>query len=98
MLRNGQVVALDTMSALIRRISGSQLEIRLAQGTLPEALKPLLAHPPTNGHTFALRIAEYADVEPILATLRQEGAVIEEMQLHQADLEDVFIEIMDGNK
>jgi ABC-2 type transport system ATP-binding protein len=98
MLRGGKVVALDTTSALIRRISGSQLEIRLAQGQLPESLKPLLAHAPTNGNTYALRISEYADVEPILATLRQEGALIEEMQLHQADLEDVFIEIMDGNK
>jgi ABC-2 type transport system ATP-binding protein len=98
MLRRGQVVALDSTSALIHRISGSQLEVRLARGHLPESLKPLLAHPSANGNTYALRIAEYADVEPILATLRLEGAVIEEMALHQADLEDVFIEIMDGNK
>ena len=33
-----------------------------------------------------------------MATLRQNGAQIEDMQLHQADLEDVFIEIMEGSK
>jgi ABC-2 type transport system ATP-binding protein len=98
MLRGGKVVALDSTSALIRRISGSQLEIRLASGRLPESLKPLLAHPNDGGNSYALRIGAYSDVEPILATLRQEGAVLEELKLHQADLEDVFIEIMEGGK
>src|SRR3954464_5924043 len=35
MLKSGKVVALDTMAALIKRISGSQLVLKLAQGTLP---------------------------------------------------------------
>ena len=35
MLRNGRVVALDTTAALIRRISGSQLEVTLSRGQLP---------------------------------------------------------------
>jgi ABC-2 type transport system ATP-binding protein len=99
MLRGGKVVALDSTAALIRRISGSQLEVRLASGTLPTSLVPLLAHPAEPGaDKFSLRIHEYTDVEPILASLRQSGAVIEDMQLHQADLEDVFIEIMEGSK
>ena len=34
-------------------------------------------------------------LEPILARLRESGAVIDEMQLQQADLEDVFIQIME---
>jgi ABC-2 type transport system ATP-binding protein len=99
MLRGGKVVALDSTAALIRRISGSQLEVRLASGTLPASLVPLLSHPAEPGASkFCLRIHEYSDVEPILANLRQSGAVIEDMQLHQADLEDVFIEIMEGSK
>ena len=100
MLKAGKVVALDSTSSLIRRISGSQLVVRLAQGELPDALKPLVSHPDEliAGRKYTLRVNEYTDVEPILATLRQAGATIEDMQLQQADLEDVFIQIMESEK
>ncbi|NEX61301.1 ABC transporter ATP-binding protein [Noviherbaspirillum galbum] len=100
MLKGGKVVALDTMSKLIKRISGSQLVVHLARGTLPDGLKPLVSHPDelVSGSRYTLRVNDYAEVEPILATLRQSGAVIDDMQLHQADLEDVFIQIMEGEK
>jgi len=98
MLKGGKVVALDTMSKLIRRISGSQLVVRLKGGTLPPDLMPLVTHVPEAppGDTFSLRVSEYAEVEKILARLREAGAVIDEMQLQQADLEDIFLQIMDG--
>jgi ABC-2 type transport system ATP-binding protein len=100
MLKAGRVVALDSTSNLIKRISNSQLVVRLAQGMLPDALKPLVSHPDEllSGRKYTLRIDQYDDVEPILAALRQSGAVIEDMQLQQADLEDVFIQIMEGEK
>ena len=98
MLKNGTVVALDTMSALIRRISGSQLIVHLAGGQLPDDLRYLVAHDEQDSgqaNKYSLRVNEYAEVEPILARLRQSGAVIDEMQLQQADLEDIFLQIMD---
>lgn len=100
MLKAGQVVALDSTSALIKRISGSQLVVQLASGTLPDELKDLVSHPEelVLGNKYTLRVNEYKDVEPILAKLRLSGAVIEDMQLQQADLEDVFIQIMEGEK
>lgn len=100
MLKAGQVVALDTTSTLIKRISGSQLVVSLAAGALPEELKALVSHPEelASGIQYTLRVNDYTDVEPILATLRVAGAVIEDMQLQQADLEDVFIQIMEGEK
>jgi ABC-2 type transport system ATP-binding protein len=100
MLKAGKVVALDSTSNLVKRISGSQLVIRLARGMLPDALKPLVFHPEelVSGRKYTLRINEHADVEPILARLRESGAVIDDMQLQQADLEDVFIQIMEGEK
>jgi ABC-2 type transport system ATP-binding protein len=100
MLKAGKVVALDSTAALIKRISGSQLVLRLASGALPDALKPLVSHPDelVSGDIYTLRVNEYADVEPILAKLRESGAVIEDLQLQQADLEDVFIQIMEGEK
>jgi ABC-2 type transport system ATP-binding protein len=100
MLKGGRVVALDSTSALIRRISGSQLEVRLARGSLPASLHNLVSHPEelVSGSKYTLRVNEYAEVEPILSRLRESGVEIEDMQLHQADLEDVFIQIMEGEK
>jgi len=94
MLKSGKLVALDSTTALIRRISGSQLVVSLKNGVLPEGLKPLLSHP-EEGNRHSLRINEFSEVETILAQLRASGATIEDMQLHQADLEDVFIQIME---
>jgi ABC-2 type transport system ATP-binding protein len=97
MLKRGNVVALDTMSALIRRISGSQLVVHLKSGTLPADLLHLVTQPqePHAGNKFSLRVNEYSEVEQILARLRVTGAEIDEMQLQQADLEDIFLQIMD---
>ena len=100
MLKFGKVVALDSTAALIKRISGSQLVLRLKQGALPESLQPLLIHTDeaSANQKYTLRVTDYNDVEPILAALRSAGAVIDDMQLQQADLEDVFIQIMEGAK
>ncbi|GGC89343.1 ABC transporter ATP-binding protein [Undibacterium terreum] len=97
MLKFGKVVALDSTSALIKRIAGSQLVLRLSQGVLPDSLKDLLMHH-TSTNEYVLRVNDYAEVEPILAALRTAGCTIEDMQLKQADLEDVFLQIMDGGK
>ena len=104
MLKQGQVVALDRTSALIRRFSGGRLVLRLSQGTLPESLMPLLvesaaAHArPGSGERFVLRIDTYEHVEPVLAALRTAGCVIDEMELQHTDLEDVFVRIMQENR
>ena len=97
MLKSGKVVALDSMAALIRRISGSQLIVNMTAGDLPDDLRHLVTHPEVSDHgrKYSLRINEYSEVEGILARLRESGAVIDEMQLQQADLEDIFLQIMD---
>jgi ABC-2 type transport system ATP-binding protein len=97
MLKLGQVVTLDTMASLVRRISGSQLIVNLTHGDLPEDLQTLVTHPEAtdSGKKYSLRINEYAEVEQILRRLRESGAIVDEMQLQQADLEDIFIQIME---
>jgi ABC-2 type transport system ATP-binding protein len=96
MLKAGSVVALDSTAALLKRISGSQLVVRLAGGSLPTSLHRLLSHPDelTAGRQYTLRVTHHDEVERILAQIRQAGLVIEDLQLHQADLEDVFIQVM----
>ena len=98
MLKNGEVVALDTTEALIRRISGSQLILQLAQGVLPEGLQALASRleSTSDGNKYLIRISHASEVEKILATVRQSGATVAEMQLQQADLEEVFLQVMAG--
>jgi ABC-2 type transport system ATP-binding protein len=98
MLKLGRVVALDSMQGLLRRVSGSQLIVHL-KGQLPEGLRHLVSHDEHNngqGNRYSLRINAPGEVEGILAHLREHGAAVDEMQMQQADLEDIFIQIMEG--
>ncbi|WP_338846183.1 ABC transporter ATP-binding protein [Massilia sp. W12] len=97
MLKSGKVVRQDSMQALLKHISGMQLNLRLQPADLPPALQHLLAHPSHNG-SHALRITDYSEVEGVLAAVRAAGCKIEEMHLQQADLEDVFLQVMGGSQ
>ncbi len=94
MLKQGQVVALDRTSALLRQLAGGRLLLRLASGTLPASLAPIATADETSPGRVVLRVDRYEEVEPILAALREGGCVIEEMELLHTDLEDVFVRIM----
>jgi ABC-2 type transport system ATP-binding protein len=90
MLKLGKVVALDSKANLVNRLHNLRLRVRI-EGKLPEALASG-DHGRDGEHVFWLH--DYADLEPTLAALRQGGCRIEEMDLEQPDLEDVFLEIM----
>jgi len=94
MLKAGKVVALDTTNALLKRVAGSQLKLRLSGAPLPSSLDSIRI--PLESSYISLRINHFDEIEPILAKLRQSGCVIEELQLQQADLEDVFVQVMGG--
>ncbi|MCD6027583.1 MAG: transporter family protein [Solimicrobium sp.] len=96
MLRDGKVVALDTTKALLQRVAGSQLRLRLSGATLPHSLQAIQVSADSPYTVF--RINQYAEIEPILTTLRESNCVIEELLLQQADLEDVFMQVMNGTK
>ena len=97
MLRRDEVVALDRTSTLLRRFAGLQLALRFSQGVLPAGLRSLAADPNNvNGEQHSLRLNSYDDVEPILALCRAEGCAFEEIDIRKADLEDVFVQIMNG--
>jgi ABC-2 type transport system ATP-binding protein len=90
MLKAGRVVALDTTDNLLRRFATHSLRVRLLH---PEISRSLGATCGEGGWTsFALE--SYAEIEPTLARLREAGAEILEMQLGEADLERVFVEVM----
>jgi ABC-2 type transport system ATP-binding protein len=92
MLKEGRVIALDHTANLIHADAERRLELRLKPDLLPEDLRDLLLEQQDGRYVLAL--PEYDRLEAILATLRQAGVQVEEMQLRQADLEDVFLRIM----
>ena len=96
MLKLGHMVVLDSTENLLKRFSGINLRLRLAGEPLPEALRPMLAAPSTDGE-WVLSLRDYAQVEDVLAQLRQSGRDIASMELTQPDLEEVFVDIMRGD-
>jgi ABC-2 type transport system ATP-binding protein len=92
MLKQGRIVALDTTQNLLRLHSGCYVELRLQPDRLPETLAALVALRREGGYRLALR--DYTDVERVIAELRSAGIAIQEMELLQPDLEEIFVQIM----
>ena len=97
MLKQGRIVALDSTHNLLERMSGHTLSVRLENGGhLPEALRNRASR--HDEECFDFHLAAYEEIEPLLAAVRQSGSVIKEMRLLKADLEDVFIAVMQGRQ
>ncbi len=92
MLKQGEIVALDSTENLLKRVPGKHLALRLASAEVPRTLDVLVRARDGANVTFAL--ADVAQVEFVLAELRNAGVQVEDMQLSEADLEDVFMEIV----
>jgi ABC-2 type transport system ATP-binding protein len=94
MMKQGEIVALDTTANLLSKFAAKNLCITLKSGDLPESLRPLLKK--VEGATFTLALTELNQVEFALSELRKVKAEIDDMQLIEADLEDVFLSLVGG--
>lgn len=92
MLKQGEVVALDTTRNLINRFHAKQVTLRLGATGLPADLRERAQELEDGKLRFI--IEDYAALEPLLARLRENHTDIMEMELLQPDLEDVFVAIM----
>jgi ABC-2 type transport system ATP-binding protein len=92
MLKQGNIVALDSMRNLIRTVPGCTLRLRLSPEILPPALQCLMVSY-EDGY-YILRLTEYAQLEGVMAALRTAESKVLEMQVLQPDLEEVFVKIM----
>ncbi|TMH53941.1 MAG: ABC transporter ATP-binding protein, partial [Betaproteobacteria bacterium] len=89
MLKAGKVVALDTKRNLLSTFAG--LTVRLTADLLPETWRSRVVR--EQDGTYLLSLASYAELERLLAALREAGAIIAELSLQEADLEQVFLRI-----
>jgi ABC-2 type transport system ATP-binding protein len=89
----GQVRVIETTPALLARNRFRFLKLKLAEGSaLPDALQPLVTE--TKNGIVELKLDR--DLHPIgsvFAALRSAGAVIEDVQTRDPDLEDIFVEL-----
>ena len=93
MLKEGKVVALDTTHNLLRMHSGCYVELRLEPDALPPMLASEVVERRANG-AYRLSLRDYAALEVLMRELRTAGVRVQELEVMQPDLEEVFVQIM----
>jgi ABC-2 type transport system ATP-binding protein len=92
MMKNGEIVALDTTANLLANLAGKNLRLKLGKAALPTTLLPMLKSGENGVYTLAL--TEHSQMEFALSELRKAKILVEDMQLFEADLEDVFMSLV----
>jgi len=92
MLKAGRVVALDETRNLLRLTNEHCVALRLAGGEPPPAWAMRMQA--GNDGSWRVSFSDYAELETLLAALREAGLKVTEMLLQEPDLEDVFTDIM----
>ncbi len=90
MLKRGQMVALEKTSVLLKSATSQVLRFKL-DGELPAEVAAVAR---VTGRIVQLPVHNAVEIESHLATLRMAGLVAEDVEIRQADLEDVFLEVM----
>ena len=90
MLKQGRVVALDSTSELLRAASSNVLRFKI-DSELPAHLKDQAR---ITGRIVQFPAHNAREIEQYLAAVREAGLVAEDVEIRKADLEDVFLEVM----
>jgi ABC-2 type transport system ATP-binding protein len=90
MLKAGRIVALDSTANLLHRFASHTLRLRLDREVDGAALGANVQE----GGWYAFAFEAFGEVESMLARVRLAGARIEELQIGETDLEQVFIRLM----
>ena len=94
MLQKGRVVALNSTSELLKAAASNVLRFKL-EATSDKALPPALAAKArVTGRIVQLPANTAAEVETYLAAVREAGLIAEDVEVRKADLEDVFLDVM----
>ena len=93
MLKQGRVVALDRTSALLAGTASTMLRFKM-DAALPASLA---GQSRVTGRIVQITAHDAHEVETILGALRTAGCQPEDLEIGRADLEDVFLEIMNGS-
>ena len=92
MLKQGVLVALDDKQTLMQAHSARTLSLRLSPDVLPAALHVLQTR--QQDGLYHLRLDDCNTLEAILASLREAGITVRDIDIHKPDLEEVFLDVM----
>ena len=95
LMQSGEIRALEQTEALIRRFAKHRLSVRLGEGSLlPPMLQAMAQVVPDAARTWEWTLDALADIESVLAALRESGCTLEDMSLSPPDLETAFLSFM----
>jgi len=92
MMKQGKIVALDTTANLLSKLPGKNLVLKLGDAKLPITLMPMLKGYENGLYTLVLN--NLNQIEFALSELRKAAVNVQDMQLLEADLEDVFMSLV----
>jgi len=92
MMKQGEIVALDSTANLLNKFAGKTLRLTLGDVTLPVPIQTMLRSQENGIFTFAL--TDMVQIELVLSVLRTANIKVIDMQLNEADLEDVFLSLV----
>jgi ABC-2 type transport system ATP-binding protein len=90
MLKTGRVVALERTSELLKAASSNVLRFKL-DGPLPPQFEGKAR---VTGRIVQLPAHDAHEIEQHLAVIREAGLSVEDVEIRKADLEDVFLDVM----
>jgi len=93
MLKSGRIVALDKTSDLLSAANSTVLRFKI-DSDLPPALA---AKARITGRIVQFPANDALEIERYLAAVREAGLVAQDIEIRKADLEDIFIDIMQRN-
>ncbi|KJH65783.1 ABC transporter ATP-binding protein [Chromobacterium violaceum] len=93
MLKKGKLLALENKDKLLAHSARREVAVKLS-GPLPDSLAPRKLRDDDGRAVLAL--ADLSELEGVLAELRLAGVEVRELNVVEADLESVFVKMMNG--
>ncbi|WP_427914771.1 ABC transporter ATP-binding protein [Ramlibacter sp. MMS24-I3-19] len=90
MLKAGRVVALERTSDLLKAASSNVLRFKIDRDLPPQFADKARV----TGRIVQLPAHDAHEIETYLATIRQAGLRVEDVEIRKPDLEDVFLDVM----
>jgi len=91
LMKQGEVIALDSTKNLLASIPGKNLKLKLS-AAVPHSLTAMVRH--QDALDYMLNLNEIIQIEFVLAELRNANVAVLDMQLIEPDLEDVFVDLI----
>ena len=96
MMKKGKLIALEAKDKLLAHSTSREIALKLS-APLPATLAAAFQAREIDGRHI-LTLPDIAHLEDVLRELRQGAVEVRELSVHETDLEQVFVELMNGGK